>query len=253
MGQGIATALAMIVAEELDVALASVRPRGAATQGFFSGSPILNTGGSASVRRSWAPLRKAAAFARRALLEAAAAGWQVRPTECRTEAGEVIHEPSGRRRPYGELLAATAARKAPSGAPRKVRERFRIVGRPAPRLEGPELVTGRTMFSLDLRRPGQLYAVVARCPVAGGRAVRFDSDAALALSGVRRVVPVSTGVAVVADSTWQAIRGRGALEIEWDPGPAATFDSDAHGRELEAALERAGLASRRDEIGRAHV
>lgn len=246
MGQGIATALAMIVAEELDVPLASVAPRNASTQGFFSDSPILNTGGSASVRRSWAPLRKAAAFARRAILEAAAATWQVPPNECRTEAGQVIHEPSGRRRPYGELLATAAARKVPSGAPRKAPERFRIVGRPAPRLEGPELVTGRTKFSLDLRRPGQLYAVVARCPVAGGRAVRFDSDAALALSGVRRVVPVSSGVAVVADSTWQAIRGRGALAIEWDPGPAATFDSDAHGRDLEAALERTGLAGRRD-------
>jgi isoquinoline 1-oxidoreductase beta subunit len=246
MGQGVATALAMIVAEELDVPLARVAPRSASTQGFFADSPILNTGGSASVRRSWAPLRKAAAYARRALLEAAASTWQVRPSECRTEAGEVIHESSGRRSAYGELLATAAARKVPSGAPRKARERFRIVGHPAPRLEGPELVTGRTKFSLDLRRPGQLFAVVARCPVAGGRALRIDADAALALPGVRRVVPVSTGVAVVADSTWQAIRGRGALAIEWDAGPAAGFDSGAHGRELDAALEREGLASRRD-------
>lgn len=246
MGQGISTALAMIVAEELDVPLAAVRPRNASTRGLFDDSPILNTGGSASVRRSWAPLRKAAAYARRALLEAAAADWQVRPAECRTEAGAVIHDASGRRRPYGELLAAAAARKVPAGAPRKARERFRIVGHPALRLEGPDLVTGRTKFSLDLRRPGQIYAVVARCPVAGGRAVRFDGAAALALPGVRRVVPVSTGVAVVADSTWQAIRGRGALAVEWDPGAAATFDSDAHGRELDAALGREGLASRRD-------
>ncbi len=242
LGQGAHTAMPMLVAEELEADWALVRVEPALAHPDRYGD--MTTGGSTSVRRGWEPLRRAGAAAREMLIGAAAREWAVARAECHAERGFVIHAPSGRRRAYGSLVAAAAGEPVPQDPPLKAPAAWRLIGRDLPRLDAPDKASGRAVFGLDVRRPGQLTAAVARCPVFGGRAVAWDEAAARAVPGVRAVVPVSTGVAVVADSTWAAFRGRDALGVSWDEGEHAGLDSEELRRRFAALADGEGRVLR---------
>jgi len=244
MGQGVLTALPMLVAEELEADWKAVEVFQAPTDPERFGR--MSTGGSTSVRQAWGPLRRAGATAREMLITAAASRWGVPRAECRAERGRVVHQPSGRTAGYGELAEAAAALPLPEHVQLKDPSRFRIIGTPVPRVDTPAKVRGAATFAIDVRRPGMLDAVVARCPVFGGTLKKVDDRRALAVPGVRRVVPLSRGVAVVADGTWAAIRGREALKIEWDEGPAAGLDDAGIARMLEEGAQRKGAVARKD-------
>ncbi len=229
MGQGVRTTLPMMLAEELEAAWAQIQYVQATPGGRFKGIR-LRTSGSGSTVGTYNALRKAGATAREMLIAAAAEKWNVTPSSCRANQGTVVHPASGRVFSYGELAAAAARQRVPDNPPLKDSKDFRIIGKPLKRIDGRAIVTGQAAYGIDVQVPGMLYAVMARCPFVGGKAVSFDATKASAIPGVRHVVPVktgiATGVAVVADYTWAAMKGRDALKIEWDRGPNAGFDSD---------------------------
>jgi isoquinoline 1-oxidoreductase beta subunit len=204
MGQGILTALCMIAAEELECDWKKIRTEfaPAAKEYFNPAFGMQGTGGSSSVRSSWDPMRKAGAAARTMLIEAAAQKWGVEKSTCRAENGVVRHLPSGRRLSYGALAKDASKLPVPQDVPLKDPKEFQIIGKPTKRLDTPDKVDGRAEFGIDVRRPGMLFAVVARCPVFGGKVASFDATKAKAVSGVKTVVQISSGVAVVADNTW---------------------------------------------------
>jgi len=253
MGQGVCTALPMILAEELDIDWRCVRIEHAPVTESFS----TETGGSSSVREQWEPLRHAGAAARAVMIAAAATHWAVPSSECATEAGEVVHRPSARRACYGSLLAQAAVVHMPDWSTVKLKDprAFRLVGQPIVRLDLKDKVCGRACFGLDVQLPGMLIASVLRCPSYAGRAARVEDARALAVPGVRGVVtldPVPTmlpgRVAVLADTTWAALQGRRALRVTWDRGAAAGFETASMWRMARAIVdadERARLVARR--------
>jgi isoquinoline 1-oxidoreductase beta subunit len=254
MGQGALTALPMILAEELDVEWSQVRVEQARTDPSIYEH---GTGGSGSVRTSWTPLRQAGAAARQMLVEAAADVWHVNVDTCKTEKGHVVHGPRQKRLPYGALVAAAAKRPLPdfSKVTLKSPADFRIVGSDPPRTEIPQKVDGSARFGIDVRVPGMVYAVVARCPTFGGRPKSFDATRAKAVPGVRQVFEIPAmskgahstgGVAVVADSSWAAIQGREALQVEWDHGPHAAESSATLRQQFETTLQKPGKAVRNE-------
>lgn len=245
MGQGVMTALPMILAEELCVDWKSVTVEQAPT------NPELyehGTGGSSSVPESWLPLRRAGAAAREMLVTAAARRWNVNPATCQAENGAVIHGARKKRFTYGELVEEAAQLPLPDfkKVPLKNANDFTIVGRDTRRFEARSKANGAAVFGLDARTPGMLYAVVARCPVFGGKAASYDAAKAKAVPGVRDVLAIEAigegaftagGVAVVAENSWAAMEGRKALGIQWEEGPAAEESSEALRRQC---LENAG-------------
>lgn len=239
VGQGVSTALPLLVAEELDadwtrvhVAYAPIDPARYGNQ---------DTGGSYSVRGSWKPLRRAGAAARAMLLAAGAARWGVDVATCRTEAGVVVHTPTSRRLGYGELAAEAAKQPVPKEPTLKTPEQRRLFGAPVARVDLPAKVDGSARYSLDVRVPGMLFASLERCPTHGGKVARVDGTRALALPGVRHVVPLERGVAVVADDTWTAMRARAALDVTWDHGPLVTLDRDGVEARFDADAGREGV------------
>jgi len=249
MGQGVRTTLPMMLAEELEADWSRIQLEQALPGGRFKGIR-LRTSGSGSTVGTYKALRKAGATAREMLISAAAEKWRVERATCRASNGAVVHEPSGRRFTYGQLAAAAAQQKPPDNPPLKDPKEFRLIGKPAKRTDGSGIVTGRAVYGLDVRLPEMLYAVVERCPYLGGKIISFDDRPALAVAGVRHVVPVktglATGVAVVADHTWAAMKGREALKVVWDPGPNRDFDSDRFLQQMEGALNQAGYFVRDD-------
>ena len=239
MGQGVRTTLAMMLNEELEADWAQIRYEQAMPGGRFKGIR-LRTSGSGSTVGTYAALRKAGATAREMLIAAAGQKWNVEPSACRAEQGKVIHVPSGKKCSYGELSEAAAVQKVPANPSLKNPGDFRVIGKRRVKTDGADIVAGQATFGLDVHVPGMLYSVMARCPYMGGKVASFDASKALAISGVRHVVRISSGihpgVAVVADCTWAAIKGRDALHTEWDPGPNADFDSDRFLKQMEDAL-----------------
>jgi isoquinoline 1-oxidoreductase subunit beta len=243
LGQGARTALPMIVAEELDADWSKVRITQALADDKYGS---MTTGGSTSVRTSWDRLRQAGAAAREMLVDAAATTWKVERASCQAEQGTVVHVPTGRRLGYGALAATAATLPVPEKPPLKDPRNFRILGQRLARLDVPEKVDGSAVFGMDLTLPGMLIATVARCPVFGGRVKSFDAVRARAVPGVRHVLEVPSGVAVLADTTWAAFQAREALRVEWDEGAAATLDSAAIRTTLAAKLDDAATAVRHD-------
>jgi isoquinoline 1-oxidoreductase subunit beta len=242
MGQGVYTALPMIVAEELDADLTKVHVVQALVEPRFA--TFLGTGGSSSVMTSWEPLRRAGAAGREMLVAAAAAAWNVPTGECQTEPGTVVHLPSRRRTPYGRLVEAASRLPVPTTAALKDPATFRLVGKSIPRLDTPGKVDGSAVYGIDVRVPGLLFAVMARCSVYGGTVASFDTARAKSVEGVRHVIPIKNdGVAIVADTTWAALEGRRALEVQWNEGPNAQWSSEEIARFLE---QRSGQAAVRD-------
>jgi isoquinoline 1-oxidoreductase beta subunit len=261
MGQGVRTTLSMILAEELDADWPSVKIEQADCDPKYGD---MTTGGSMSIRSSWDPLRKAGASARDMLITAAAEMWQVPKSECSTTGTNFVeHKKSSRKLSYGALSTKAAAVPVPKDVPLKDPKDYRIVGTPQKRIDGRHIVVGEAHYGIDTKVPGMLFAVVARPPVTGGKVKHFDATKALAVPGVRKVfeVPASElpplfgeerkensghqhylwgGIAVVADSTWQAIAGRKALTIEWDNGPGANESSATQNVQLTELLKSPG-------------
>jgi isoquinoline 1-oxidoreductase subunit beta len=249
MGQGVRTTLPALLAEELDVDLGRVRLEQAMPGARFKGIR-LRTSGSGSSSGTYRALRRAGATAREMLIAAAAQVWKVERSSCRAELGSVIHAPSGRTLSYGRLAGAAARQTPPDDPPLKDAGNFRLIGARLKRTDGPAIVRGGAGYGIDVRVPGMLVAVMERCPYLGGRVAGFDASKALAIPGVRHVVPItsgiSTGVAVAADNTWAALKGREALAVTWDPGPNRDFDSERFIRTMEEAFSKEGYPIRRD-------
>jgi len=248
MGQGVVTALPMLLAEELDVAWENIRIEPAPADKAYINPDfgIQGTGGSSSVHAAWKPLREAGAKARAMLVSAAASAWAVDPSECRTENGVVTHPASRRRLKYGELVERAAALPVPETVTLKEPADFRFIGKPMPRLDTPDKVRGTAQFGVDVMVPGMLVAVVARCPVFGGSPATWNEAAAKAVPGVKHVVKVSSGIAVVADGYWPAIKGRTALAVVWEEGPNAGQGNEKIRAELTALAARPGVSARKE-------
>jgi len=227
MGQGVATSLPMLLAEELEADWTKVQIDFAPADKAYI-NPLFGlqgTGGSSSVRAAWTPLRKAGAAAREVLITAAAQRWAVKREECHAERGAVVHAKSKRRLRYGQLVARASALPVPTDVPLKDPKTWTIAGKPTKRLDSPSKTNGRAKFGIDTWVPGLRVAVVARSPVFGGKVKSFDATAAKKVEGVRDVVQISSGIAVVASGYWPARQGREALKVEWDEGPVATVSS----------------------------
>ena len=247
MGQGIYTALPMIVAEELDADWRKVRIEAAPVDPAYNHTRfgMQMTGGSTSTWSEWDRLRKAGAVARAMLIAAAAEIWNVDPPSCHARNGQVVHAASGRRLSYGRLAEKASSLTPPQSVTLKDRKDFNLIGKPTKRLDTPEKVNGTGVFGLDVKVPGMLVAVVARPPVFGGKVKSFDAGRANAVPGVRHVVEIDRGVAVVADGYWPASQGRKALETVWEDGPLARLDSRAQGAQYAELAKQPGAVARK--------
>ena len=251
IGQGVRTSLPMLIAEELDADWSQVTVEQMPLMLDFSGEQprwrwgAQGAGGSTSIPDAWSELRQFGAQGRWLMRQAAAAEWGIPAAEVKTEAAHVLH-PDGRRLPYGTLVAAAARLPLPAEpVPMKQPSEYRVIGRPRRVVDAEEIVTGRARYGIDVYEPGTRTAVMLRCPYFDGDIARLDDAAARAVPGVRAVVVVpgpkpgepitanlATGVAVVADDTWSALKGRDALKVEWSRGPfaaesSATLDAQA--------------------------
>jgi isoquinoline 1-oxidoreductase beta subunit len=236
MGQGIKTSLPMIVAEELDVAWEQVT----ITQGDLN--PAYGrqfSVGSQSTPANYLPLRRAGATARVMLVQAAAQTWSVPASECTTEGGVVIHRASNRRATYGSLAATAASLTPPANAPLKDPKDFKILGTRVPGVDNQKIVTGAPLFGLDVQLPGMMYATYTKCPVFGGTVGSANLGAVKARPGVRDafvldgIEGLPSGVAVVADSTWNALSATKALQVKWNEGAMVSRNSAEMAKQAE--------------------
>ncbi len=244
MGQGIRTSMAMAVAEELEADWSKVRVQQATTHPRFGDLGI--TGGSQSTRATFKPYRQVGATAREMLLEAAARAWGVPKSECSARKGRVHPGPTKKSGGHGELVAKAREPEPPKGRPPEGPEALRILGTEVRRLDGPDIVSGRAQFGSDVRLPGLLVASIERCPVFGGKLVSFDDAEAKKVPGVKHVVAVSSGVAVVATDTWAAFQGREALKVVWDEGPTASVSSPDIRHQFETRMGEPGKVVRKE-------
>lgn len=243
MGQGTMTSLSQLLADELDcdwknvkTEFAPVNPALYGNQGVF---------GSQSIRTTWFPLRQAGANARAMLLDAAAQQWKVDKAALRTDAGFVVNPATGAKLSYGSLSDAASKVAVPAAAPLKDPKDFRYIGKSMKRLDTKSKVNGTAKFGLDTRLPGMLYAVIARCPVFGGKVASFDASKAKAVPGVKNVLQVPTGVAVVAENTWAAMQGRNALVVKFDEGPVAQYSSPDIRKMFAEYAEKPGAVAKK--------
>lgn len=246
MGQGVYTALPTLIAEELGVDPARINiefaPPGKEYVNSLLGGQV--TGGSTSVRDAWEKLRTAGAEARMRLVAAAAKQWGAPAQSCTVADGYVVF--TSRRKSFGELAEAAAALPKPENVQLKSRNDFKYIGKSQQRLDTPSKVDGSAQFGIDVRLPGMLYAALAQPPELGGGIKSFKADAAQGMPGVRHVIQTSSGIAVIADSWWQAKQARDALQIEWSPGPNAKLTNAAIYAGLKSAASGKGKQVRSD-------
>src|SRR5689334_12476923 len=248
MGQGVMTSMPMLVAEELDIDFKQVRTEWTPADAKY-GNPNFGgqqlTAGSNSVRGMWKILRGAGATARVMLVSAAAQTWNVPENSLTTEKGEVVHKASNRRVKYGALVDKAAALPLPKDVKLKDPKSFTLMGKDVPRLDIPEKVNGSAQFGIDVKLPGLMTARVSRSAVFGGKVKSFNDAKAKAVPGVKHVVQISNGVAVVADNYWSATKGLQALEIVWDEGPMATLTSDGILKKYAELAQKPGKEARK--------
>jgi isoquinoline 1-oxidoreductase beta subunit len=242
MGQGVYTAMPTLIAEELGVDPKTIKvefaPAAPEYVNHLLGAQV--TGGSTSVRDAWEKLRLAGAEARERLIAAAAKDWGAPASSCYVSNGYVVF--TSRRKSFGELAEAAAALPKPANVQLKPRDKHQYIGKTQPRLDTPSKVDGSAQFGIDVRLPGMLYAALAQPPALGGAVKSFKGEKAQSMPGVRHVLQTSSGVAVIADSWWQAKQARDALEIEWDAGPNAKLSSAT----ISAGLKSASTAKGKD-------
>ena len=257
MGQGAHNALAMMIAEELEVDFEDIHIQQGGVDPAFGNPRYINfkalggyqaTGGSSTVRNVGVPVRRAGAAARTMLVAAAAQKMNVPQPECFAEKGWVIHRPSGKKLAYGAVASDAAKIPPPAEPALKQPADFKIIGRATKRYDIPLKVNGKATYGMDVKLPGLLTAVVARCPVLGGKVKSFDANRAMKVKGVEKVVQITSGVAVLADNFWSAKKGRDALEITWDEGPMAQVSSPDMYRSW-AGLAKGPTAAQRLKVG----
>ena len=248
MGQGTYTGLATLVAEELDADWDQVRVEGAPAdaaryRNLFWGQ-AQGTGGSTAIANSWLQMRKAGAAARQMLVDAAAKQWQVDAEQIEVASGVLSHPASGRSASFGELADSAAAQSVPEEVLLKDPEEFRLIGTRVSRKDSPGKIDGSALFTIDVKLPGMLTAVVTHPPRFGARVQGFDSSAANAVTGVHSVVQIPSGIAVVARDFWSAKRGRDALKIEWDESEAFALSSNEIMEQYRRLAQKPGAVAR---------
>ena len=249
MGQGVRTALPMIVADEMGANWKKVRIRQADLDKKYGRQ---GTGGSGSIRTMWKPMRTAGATARTMLVTAAAAKWGVDAKDCDVANGVVSYKT--KKATFGELAAAASKLDVPKDVTLKDPSKFTIIGKKADRLDNPDLLRGKSTYGIDVRVPGMLYGAVLRSPVFGGKVVSFDDTKAKAVPGVKAVVKIDShgaeapwaGVGVVAESTWAALKGREALDVKWDDGDAKSETTAALMDQMRDLVTKEGKRIRND-------
>ncbi|HWA49166.1 MAG TPA: molybdopterin cofactor-binding domain-containing protein [Dongiaceae bacterium] len=243
MGQGALTAIAMLVAEELEVDPATIRTEMAPGDDKLYGHPILGeqlTGGSLSIRGAWKQMRQAGAAARIVLIAAAAKAWSVDPARCRAEAGRVIYRPNGKSIAYGELVESAREIAVPQDPPLK-EGKLRVVGQPLHRFDAAEKVNGSAIYGIDVRMPGLRFAALMLSPVIDGKLVDVDPAPALAVRGVSQVVKHPRALAVVATNTGAARKGLAALSPQWENATQATLSTADLVADLDGGMKEVGL------------
>jgi isoquinoline 1-oxidoreductase subunit beta len=254
MGTGIRTALPMVAADELDVDFKNVRVDQAIGDAKYGSQ---DTDGSNSIKSFYEPLRIAGATARTMLERAAAAQWGVPSSECKGRNEQVIHTPSGKKRTYGSLVAAASKLPVPKKEELtfKAPAEYRYIGKALPIVDLTDICTGKSVFGIDAKMPGMVYASIERSPVMGGKIVSVDDSEAKKVAGVSGVETIDAmkppylfqalgGVAVIANSTWAAMQGRKKLKVDWDLGSNASFDSGAFKKTLSDAARQPGKVAR---------
>jgi len=240
MGQGVRTALPMILAEELEADWKQIEIEQAGASTLYGDQ---GTGGSASVKTTWDPMRKAGAAAREMLISAAALTWGVPRSTCAAQDGGIVHGASKRRLSYGELVEKAATLPIPTDVPLKQNKDYKIVGQRLARVDTPAKVKGEAVFGIDFRLPGMKYAVLSRCPTIGGKALSFDDKESKKIAGVSYVGKIGdAAVAVVADSVWGAMEGRRVLNVSWDDGPNKDLNTAAVVESLKQAAAKKGAS-----------
>jgi len=256
MGQGVRSSIPVLIADELGADMAKVVVAQAVGDKKYGDQ---NTDGSSSIRKFDERLRKIGAAARVMLIAAAAAQWKVDASTCTATGHAVVHMPTQRALPFGELAAAAGQLPVPSEKSIVLRPRSelrRVNSAMLPLLDGPAIADGSARFGSDVMLPGMLIAVIARPPVVGGKVARYDKKRALAVPGVRKIIDMPAakkpyafqpwgGVAVVADNTWAAMRGREALDITWDDGENAVYDSTSFKETLLKSVRAPGETRRK--------
>ncbi len=238
MGQGVRTALPMILAEELEADWKQIEIEQAGASTLYGDQ---TTGGSASVRTTWDPMRKAGAAARELLISAAALTWGVPRSSCTAQSGSVVHAGSKRQLSYGELAGKASTLPIPSDVTLKQAKDYKIVGQRLARVDTPSKVKGEAEFGIDFRVPGMKYAVLSRCPTIGGKVASFEDKESKKNSGVSYVGKIGdSAVAVVADSVWGAMEGRRLLNVNWDDGPHKDLNTAAVTESLKQAAAKKG-------------
>lgn len=238
MGQGVRTALPMILAEELEADWKQIAIEQAGASTLFGDQ---TTGGSASIRTTWDPMRKAGAAAREMLISAAALTWNVPRSRCTAENGHIKYTATNRILSYGELASQAATLPVPTDVTLKQSKDYKIVGQRLPRVDSPDKVTGDAVFGIDYRMPGMKLAVLSRCPTIAGKVSAFDDQESRKISGVSYVGKIGdSAVAVVADSVWEAMEGRRVLNVRWDDGPNKDLNTAAVMASLRQAAARKG-------------
>ena len=242
IGQGTGTAIAQMLADEMDLDWKTIRIEMAPLEKQYinPGWGEYATYGSGGVARQFPQLRKTGAQARAMLVGAAAAEWQVPAAECDTEAGAVLHKPSGRKLPYASLVQQAAAQPVPADPPLMPRERWRHMGKDVARLDLPAKTDGSAVYGIDVKLPGMLHAAILQCPHFGGKLAAVDPQPALARRGVKKVVRLPDAVAVVADSYWRAQQALNALKPQWDLATASKYSSAPYRDMLRAAVLKDG-------------
>ena len=246
MGQGVYTSLPMLLAEELDADWSKVGYEPAPVDAKYN-HPAFGmqmTGGSSSVWSGLEQFRQAGAAARAMLIAAAAQQWNVDASTCRTESGAVVN--GSRKLTYGHLAAAAAKLPPPAKVELKDPKTFKLIGKPIKRLDTPEKLNGKAEFGIDVKLPGMLTAVVARPPIFGAKMKSFDDARARSMPGVRKVVAIPAGVAVIADTFWQAKVAREALRVEWDEGSMHDFNTNAMMQDFREMAKSPGVSVRKD-------
>ena len=247
MGQGVYTAIAMILAEELDADLAQVVLEHAPPSDKLYGNPIFGvqvTGNSNSIRAFWDKLRNAGAAARTMLIAAAAAQWQVDAASCSSSNGKITHAASNRTLTYGELADVAGKLPVPEKPKLKNPNDFTLIGKPLKRFDTPNKSDGKTIYGIDVIVPDMKFATFAQCPVLGGKVRHVDAGAAKKLPGVQQIVVLDDLVAVVGDHMWAAWQGLNALKVTWDEGQNANINSADVWNELRAASQKDGVVAK---------
>lgn len=246
MGQGAYTAMTQLIADEMDADWSKITVASSPV-GVEYNSPVFGmmlTGGSSSAYSEWDRLRKVGASARAMLIEAAAQTWSIKPEACHAENSYVIETASGKKISYGELVARAATLKAPETVILKNNKDFKFIGKPIKRVDTKEKINGTGIFGMDVHIPGMLTAVVLRPPVFGGKVKSFNADKAKAIAGVKHVVQIERGIAVVATGYWSAKLGREALEVVWENGPL--LDTKIQRQQYAAMAEKTGLIATKE-------